>query len=173
MDEPNPNPGEDQTGPDPVRGPKADGPADADAGSDGPPPAPTPVRDLMPGTSDSVAEDEIEPSAAPEVSIEFQAENESWVAVSGGRTRSGTAPDSGAMLLLILFRRAADPEDRVRREVWTAARSLEELSPVQLAELLGRSRPFRDVDPSGGEDASEARGRGRRRGGKGRRTRGH
>lgn len=121
------------------------------------PSAPTPVRDLMPGVSGRVDEEDLEPSAAPDLSIEFEVEGESWVALSGGRTRSGTAPDSGALLLLVLFRRAADSEDEIRREAWTAARSLEELSPVQLSELLGRSRPFREVDPSGKGGSSGGR----------------
>ncbi|GEM_PF-2825905 len=171
MDEPGSNPGEEEAGADPAQDPKADVPADADEGADGPPSAPTPVRDLMPDTGDSVSEDEIEPSAAPEVSIEFQAEDESWIALSGGRTHSGTGPDSGALLLLVLFRQAGDPEDRIRREAWAPVRSLEELSSVQLAELLDRSRPFRETDPSGGGETADHGGREKRRGGRGQRPR--
>lgn len=68
----------------------------------------------------------------------------SWVVRSGGRTVSGTSPDSGAPLLLLLFHRvegdgaaSEDPE----REAWAVAASLAELSETQLLMYLGRSRP--------------------------------
>jgi hypothetical protein len=111
--------------------------------------APTPVRDLMPAASPQQAEGEAEPSAVPDKEVEFEVREDRWVARVGGVTRSGTAPDQGAPLLLVTFQPAGEEEPDPRREAWTVASGLDELSIAELRDLFERSRPFRSVDPSG------------------------
>ncbi len=128
---------------------------------------PIPVRETVPDRKpEPVRRREAEPTEIPEVTMAFEADGEQWIATEAGRTRSGTSPDSGAPLLLITFHRAVaedesegddepvrkgDPE----REVLAVARSLEDLSSLQVEELFRRSRPFRPV-----ERESEQGGRG-------------
>ncbi len=90
---------------------------------------------------------EVEP---PEPSLtgaerSLEAEGETWFVRSGGRTRSGTSPDSGAPLLLLLFYRVEGgddtPEGDPDREAWAVAASLADLSDTQLRLYLSRSRP--------------------------------
>ena len=121
--------------------------------------APIPVREMVPATTpEPVRRPEKASDPIPEVVRELEVEGQIWEAREGGVTRSGTAPDSGAPLLLVIFQRPnreGDPE----REAMTVAGSLEELSDLQLRELFGRSRSFRPVEGTAEED----RGRGGRR----------
>lgn len=117
---------------------------------------PIPVRDMMPGRKPTpVAGESGEAPALPDVEVSFEVEGEEWTAGVGGLTRSGTAPDSGAPLLLVTFRRGSSEEEGdpppPEREAWAVARRLDDLSRLQLEELFRRSRPFRQVDPSGGD----------------------
>lgn len=124
------------------------------------PPAPTPVRDLMAGSGRDV------PPPEPELrSVEIG--DETWHVSVGGRQRTGTAPDSGASLLLLFFQRSPDDETPAR-EVYVAARRLDDLHDEDFPELLERSRPWRPPREGAGEERdrpSRSRRRGRPRGG--------
>jgi hypothetical protein len=121
--------------------------------------APIPVREMAPPTRpEPVRPREDAPSPAPEVVRDLEVDGQSWQAREGGVTRSGTAPDSGAPLLLVTFQRPGEDGDP-ERESLTVAKSLDELSDLQLRELFGRSRPFRAVE----QPTEEDRGRGGRR----------
>jgi hypothetical protein len=63
-----------------------------------------------------------------------------WEVRVAGATRSGTGPDAGASLLLLVFSSEDEPE-LPPREILTAGRSLEALTDEDLEELLARSRP--------------------------------
>lgn len=131
---------------------------------------PIPVREMVPDRKpEPVRRREAEPTEIPEITLAFEVEGEEWIAKEAGRTRSGTSPDSGAPLLLVTFHRAGAEEESggdqesVRaedpeREALTVARSLEDLSPLQVEELFQRSRPFRPP-----ERKSEEGGRDHRR----------
>jgi hypothetical protein len=100
---------------------------------------PTPVRDLM-------GAPEVEPPEPSLTGAERSLEDgeNTWVVRSGGRTRSGTAPDSGAPLLLLLFFRVEGddaPKEDPDREAWAVAASLADLSDTQLRLYLSRARP--------------------------------
>jgi hypothetical protein len=71
-------------------------------------------------------------------------EGEEWIASEAGRTSSGRGSDSRASLLLVLFARAAEPEQPVR-EALTTVPDLDHLGDEELAALLQRARPFRAV----------------------------
>lgn len=121
--------------------------------------APIPVREMVPATKpEPVRPPDKAPAPSPEVVRELEVEGQTWEAREGGVTRSGTAPDSGAPLLLVTFQRP-DREGDPEREAMTVAGSLEELSDLQLRELFGGSRPFRPVE----RPAEQDRGRGGRR----------
>jgi hypothetical protein len=93
-----------------------------------------------------------DPSA--ESRTEIEVEGARWSVEVAGRSRSGTAPDSGAPLLLLRFRRGGEEaeghgEGAARaREAWAVGVSLAGFSRLQLAEILARSRP----EPSEGRD---------------------
>lgn len=115
-------------------------PKPADEG--GSPTRPTPVRDLM-RPDEAEAESSASPSPAPPPSVELEIDGIAWRVEVVGRTRSGTAPDTGAPLLLLRFRRETEGEGReAEREAWAVSRSLSDLSELQLEELFGRSRPM-------------------------------
>ena len=85
-----------------------------------------------------------------EAEIPFESEGVRWVARSGGRTRSGTAPDSGAPLLLVLFYRVEEEgtADEPEREVWAVKHGMDDLTESEVERLLARSRPFQTVESS-------------------------
>jgi len=103
----------------------------------------------MPAAGSDPSESAGEPSAVPDVEVEFEARGDPWLARVGGLTRSGTSPDGGAPLLLVTFQPLPEKDREPRREAWAVASGLEELSNDDLRELFERSRPFRKVDPRG------------------------
>ena len=111
-----------------------------------PPGAPTPVRALMRSEEEAHAEEGmVRPTR------EFECDGESWTAELSGRTRSGTAPDSGAPLMLVRFR-STESGGRAERQAWAVGRGLDDLSDVQLVELHGRACPL----PSSSDPAPRA-----------------
>jgi hypothetical protein len=126
-------------------------------------PTPTPVRELMGAESSPprARGDADPPVERTPLRAVFRTEGEEWIAEEIGKTRTGEASDSGAVLLLLGFHRAGDvgagdesaegeqgaPRgDEPEREAWSVARSVEDLSEVQLVELLARSREWRKPD---------------------------
>jgi len=121
---------------------------------------PTPVRELMgadPLPARARGDGDLPVEQEP-VGAAFRAEGVDWIAEVMGKTRTGEASDSGAVLLLLGFRQVRSgsrggssvereqggPEEGApEREAWSVARSLDDLSEVQLVELLARSRPWR------------------------------
>jgi hypothetical protein len=124
------------------------------------PARPTPVRDLMAREDASRSKEE----ELREVSGEG---DDTWYVRVGGTQRTGTAPDRGATLLLLLFQRSREGEDP-EREVWAPARSLDELTDEALLGFLEKSRPYRAPEEPAAPGAAERR----RRRGSGRRGRG-
>ncbi len=100
---------------------------------------PTPVRAVM-GTSDTP---KVEPEL-PRRTLELEDEKR-WIVRAEGATRSGTAPDSGASLLLLTFAAEEEPDRRLH-EVLAVASSLDELTWAELKELFARSRPYREPE---------------------------
>lgn len=145
------------------RSPGGDSPPPSPPGGGGeppsrPPPArPTPVRDLMAGEEASRSKEE----EFREVPGEG---DDTWYVRVGGTQRTGTAPDRGATLLLLLFQGSREEEDP-EREVWAPARSLDELTDEALLGFLDRSRPYRAPEEPAPPESAERR---RRRGSRGR-----
>lgn len=102
---------------------------------------PTPVRDLMDGAGEG-----LEAAEVPAPSRAFEADGEHWIVRVEGRTRSGTAPDRGALLLHLRFYRDEDAE-HPEREAVVAGTSLDPLYDEELADILRRSRPWRPLEP--------------------------
>ena len=99
--------------------------------------APAPVREgVEPGPRDPP-----QPIELPSRSIEV--EGEGWVVREGGRLSAGVGRDTPAPLLHLVFARAADPE-RPALETLAPGRALDELSELELGDLLARARPYRE-----------------------------
>jgi hypothetical protein len=113
--------------------------------SSGPAP-PTPVRKLM-------GQEEEEAPPAPE-SRAVEVGDETWHVQVGGRQKAGTSPDSGASLLLLLFRKSPD-EELPRREVYVPARELDDIDDEDFPDLLSRSRPYQPPDERRERDRPE------------------
>ena len=79
---------------------------------------------------------------APSRSLEVNGEE--WIVTEGGSTSSARGTESRAHLILLLFARAAEPDQPVR-EVLTAVPGLDELGDDELIHLLARARAYRVV----------------------------
>jgi hypothetical protein len=107
--------------------------------------APAPARGSDPRRREPPESAPREPRRAIEVRSRAHTVNgEEWIASEAGRTASGGAGDSRAALLLVLFARAAAPEQPVI-EALTTVPDLDHLGDEELAALLARARPFRVV----------------------------
>lgn len=115
---------------------------------------PTPVRDL-PGSETGAGS---EGEAPPRPSSTLQIEGTTWTVRVRGWGRAGAS--SATPLILLGFFRSPDDEEP-ERELLVAARSLEGLSEVQLAEAFGRAEP--PPKPGAGKELfPETRGKGRK-----------
>lgn len=137
--------------------------------------APTPVRDLMgqepvPARVEPLAPPAPKPKPLP--SRTFEVEGTTWIAEERGRTRTGRVPDSGALILLLGFRRARDqegPDDpdgelpMPEKEGWLPVAELTEATEEALLECFGRSRAWRDAGGEGGSAKRPGPGRHRLR----------
>lgn len=116
---------------------------DSDDGSTPPPSArkPTPVRQAL------EREEPEAPTEAPRPSRIFEDDDGSrWRVEVAGRTRTGTGPDPGASLLLLVFEAIEPDSEHPRegidaREILVPVRALAALSDDRLTELLGTSLP--------------------------------
>ena len=115
----------------------------ASRGSETSPGRPIPVRAMM-GSSVPA-----QPMADEASSKMIRVEDEEWIAWAVGSTQSGTAPDSGAPLLLVVFSRVQEP-DVYLREAVGVGESLADLSHHALEHLFEGSRPYRQLDGSSG-----------------------
>jgi hypothetical protein len=76
----------------------------------------------------------------------IEAGDGAWEVTATGAARSGSGRDAGAPILLLTFSRRGAPE-ALPREVFAVARSLDELSDDELAELVARSKAIRRAGP--------------------------
>jgi hypothetical protein len=104
---------------------------------------PIPVRAMM-GSSDPA-----HPLADEASSKVIKVGDEEWIARAIGSTQSGTAPDSGSPLLLVVFSRVQEPEAYVC-EAMGIGESLADLSHHALEFLFERARPYRQGDEISG-----------------------
>ncbi len=127
-------------------------PDQASGGSDTSRGRPIPVRAIV-GLSEAA-----QPLADEASSKAIKVGDEEWIARAIGSTQSGTAPDSGSPLLLVVFSRVQEPEAYVREAVGVGE-SLADLSHHALECLFERARPYRQADESSGQakpDGSQA-----------------
>ena len=118
-------------------------PDQASGGSETSSGRPIPVRAMM-GSSVPA-----QPMADEASSKVIRVEDEEWIARAIGSAQSGTAPDSGAPLLLVVFSHVREPEVYLREAVGVGE-SLADLSHHALEHLFEGSRPYRQLDGSSG-----------------------
>lgn len=114
-------------------------PDQASGGSDTFRGRPIPARAMM-GSSVPA-----QPMADEASSKAIKVGDEEWIARAIGSTQSGTAPDSGSPLLLVVFSRVQHPEAYVREAVGVGE-SLADLSHHALECLFARARPYLQPD---------------------------
>lgn len=122
-------------------------------------PTPTPVRDVM---GDAADEGSTPAPSLLEAEIAFESDGDRWVARSGGRTRSGAAPDSGAPLFLVFFHRAGEdgePAEEPEQEAWAVGHGLDDLTEGEVELLLARSRPYQGTQEGAQDRRSRSRSR--------------